>query len=96
MRRLISITVLLFIQIAFGQDARLQQFIDDALIANRQLEAAKQNAKAQTFLPDRESALPDPVLGYTQWIQPVETRVGPQFNVISLSQKIPFPGKLGT
>ncbi|MFQ5629176.1 MAG: TolC family protein [bacterium] len=35
------------------------------------------------------------MLGYTRWSSSVETRVGPQENVFALSQRIPFPGKLG-
>ena len=38
--------------------------------------------------------MPDPMLGYTRWIEPVETRVGPQENIFTLSQRFPFPGKL--
>ncbi len=37
----------------------------------------------------------DPMLSYTYPIEPIETRLGPQDHIISLSQKFPFPGKLG-
>lgn len=37
----------------------------------------------------------DPMLMYTEPIREIETRLGPQERVVALSQKIPFPGKLG-
>ena len=40
------------------------------------------------------SALPDPMLGLTQYLRSPETRVGPQTTTISLSQKLPWFGKL--
>ncbi len=35
------------------------------------------------------------MFSYSRFIESVETRVGPQENVFTLSQRIPFPGKLG-
>lgn len=40
------------------------------------------------------TALPDPALQVLHFVKSVETRVGPQENVLTLSQKIPFPTKL--
>ena len=39
-------------------------------------------------------ALPDLKIAWGEMIVPVETRVGPQQNIFSVSQKLPFPGKL--
>ncbi|KAA3608835.1 MAG: TolC family protein [Calditrichaeota bacterium] len=77
-----------------AQDLRLKSFIEEALQNNQALKSAEKKTLANSQLPDQVSALPDPVFGVTQWLQPVETRVGPQQNIFSLSQKIPFPGKL--
>jgi len=40
-------------------------------------------------------APPDPVLGYMYFVEPVETRVGPQNHRFSLRQRIPWFGTLG-
>lgn len=40
------------------------------------------------------TSLPDPKLGYTEYVQPVETRVGPQERAFSLSQAFPWFGSL--
>lgn len=40
------------------------------------------------------TALPDPMLQYTQPFQEIETRLGPNKRSIMLSQKLPYPGKL--
>jgi len=73
---------------------RLQNFIDEAITKSPLLKAAENKYLAKEFLAIQKGILPDPVLGFTQWIEPVETRVGPQQNIFSLTQKIPFPGKL--
>jgi outer membrane protein TolC len=41
------------------------------------------------------TSLDDPMLTYIYQIEEVETRVGPQDQVFTVSQGIPFPGKLG-
>lgn len=38
--------------------------------------------------------LPDPRLDVTHWVEDVQTRTGPQENVVGLSQTFPFYGKL--
>ena len=40
------------------------------------------------------TALPDPMLTFTQALQSVETRVGPQLNTVMISQVFPWFGKL--
>ena len=40
------------------------------------------------------TALPDPMVTFTQAIRSVETRVGPQDNAVMLSQAFPWFGKL--
>ncbi len=44
-------------------------------------------------IPQAKS-LPDPMVGYSHFVQSIETRIGPQRNKFSVSQKIPFFGKL--
>lgn len=40
------------------------------------------------------TSLPDPKLAYTRYLQPVETRVGPQRSALSVSQSFPWFGSL--
>ena len=77
------------------QAADLQQLLDIALKTNPEIQAAEQRMQAARAATRYASALPDPMFSYTRWLSGVETRVGPQENVFSLSQRIPFPGKLG-
>lgn len=75
--------------------ASLPKLIQEALENNPDIQAAERRWLAARQRPAQVSTLPDPMLGYTRWIESVETRVGPQENVFMLSQRIPFPGKLG-
>jgi outer membrane protein TolC len=40
------------------------------------------------------AAPPDPHLAYAGFLEPVETRTGPQRNRLALTQRLPWPGKL--
>lgn len=73
----------------------LESLIAEALKNNPQIKSAESLWQAAINKAPQVSALPDPVLGYTRFGESVETRVGPQENIFSISQKIPFPGKLG-
>jgi outer membrane protein TolC len=75
--------------------ANPDEMIRLALDQNPAIKAAERRYRALATIPKQVSTLPDPMLGYTRWSSSVETRVGPQENVFSLSQRIPFPGKLG-
>ncbi len=75
--------------------ANLQVFVDLALQSNPAIKSAEKRYRALQAVPRQVSSLPDPMLGYTRWARSVETRVGPQENVFVLSQRVPFPGKLG-
>jgi outer membrane protein TolC len=63
---------------------------------NPGLVAARARVEATRSAVKQVSALPDPRLSYTQAVEPVETRVGPQWQVLSLSQSFPWFGTLGT
>ncbi len=73
----------------------LEQMLQQALENNPAIKAAERRQAALATVSKQVSTLPDPMLGFTRWTSSVETRVGPQENVFSLSQRIPFPGKLG-
>ncbi len=72
----------------------LGSLISMAFQNNPRLKAAKLKWEAVVEKYPQVTAYEDPVLQYTRFIQPVETRVGPQKQSIAFSQKIPFPGKL--
>ncbi len=72
----------------------LKTLISLAFLNNPKLKAAKLRWEAVVEKHPQVTAYEDPVLQYTRFIQPVETRIGPQKQSIAFSQKIPFPGKL--
>jgi outer membrane protein TolC len=72
----------------------LSSLIEEALEKNLQIKAAEKEWQASLEKITQAKSLPDPMLGYSHFGQSVETRLGPQRNKISLSQKFPFFGKL--
>jgi len=58
--------------------------------------AARENWKATLENYRIAGAFPDPQLMVTYFPEPIETRLGPQDWNATISQKIPFPGKLRT
>ena len=76
--------------------ARLDSLVALAASRNAQVKAAEQQWRAIREQRSQVTAWEDPTLSYTRWISTPETRVGPQENAFMLSQRIPFPGKLGT
>ena len=73
----------------------LEELVQVASQQNLQIQAAKKEWEAALQKIPQAKAFPDPVLSYALFGQSIETRLGPQRNKISLSQKIPFFGKLG-
>ncbi len=78
-----------------GRFLSLEQLIQEALEKNPEIQSAERKWRAYLQRPSQVSAMPDPMLSYARFGSSVETRVGPQENVFVLSQRIPFPGKLG-
>jgi len=74
--------------------AVLSELIQEALEQNPQLKAARNEWQAVLEKIPQAKSLPDPMLSYAHFGQSVETRLGPQRNKFSLSQKFPFFGKL--
>ncbi len=72
----------------------LNTLIQEAIQNNPQIQSAEQQWRALQQRIPQASSLEDPVFSYTRWGSSVETRVGPQENVFSLSQRFPFFGKL--
>lgn len=74
----------------------LEDYLKQAQIANPQLNAFQQRYAAAMQRIPQASALPDPMLQITSFVESVQTRTGPQENVLMLSQKIPWFGKLSS
>lgn len=72
----------------------LSEIIQEALRENPQIQAAEKEWKAVLEKIPQAKSLPDPMLSYSRFGQSIETRLGPQRNKLSLSQKFPFFGKL--
>lgn len=85
---------LLFSQEREGQKTVLSELIHKALEENPRIKAAEKEWRAAQEKVPQAKSLPDPVLGYSYFGQSIETRLGPQRNKVSLSQKFPFFGKL--
>ena len=77
-----------------GRPASLDMLVEEALQNNTEIKSAERLWRAYLERPTQVSTLPDPMFSYSRFGANVETRVGPQENVLALSQEIPFPGKL--
>lgn len=76
------------------QSEQLQEYIDTAIANNAGLKAIFESYKAQNYKSKYVGALPDPKLSYANFIQSVETRVGPQEHKFGVSQSFPWFGTL--
>ncbi len=74
--------------------AALGHYVEEALLHNNGLAAARATAQSTTEGIRRAGVLPDPILGLQYYLEPVETRTGPQEAAISISQRLPWPTKL--
>ncbi len=78
----------------FAAEPALGGYVSRALEANPALKAAERRYRAALEQVPQATALPDPMVTFTQAIRSVETRVGPQDNAVMLSQAFPWFGKL--
>ncbi|MFH1241575.1 MAG: TolC family protein [Pseudomonadota bacterium] len=100
------LTVLVFIgglaRCAFGEDlgsklaraATLSDLISYAYRENPSIREAREAWRAVLEDYRLSTGYPDPELKFTYFPDPIETRLGPQDWSASLTQKIPFPGRL--
>lgn len=78
----------------YADNARLAEYIETALGQHPALQESLARYRAALQKAPQVAALPDPNLSFSQFLRSVETRVGPQVNLLSLSQKFPWFGKL--
>jgi len=76
------------------ESTSLASYLEQALVGNDDLRAAQAEFRAGTERVRQAGVLPDPKLSVQYYLQPVETRTGPQNGAIGLSQAIPWFGKL--
>ena len=78
----------------FGERLTLSQALNWAVRHNPRIKglSAKWDAMIERYRI--QTGLPDPTVNLTWFPSPIETRLGPQDYNITLSQGIPFPGKL--
>lgn len=68
--------------------------IEQALLHNPDLQADFAAFQAQLLQKPQVTALPDPIISYTQFVDEVQTRVGEQQFIVGLSQRFPWLTKL--
>jgi outer membrane protein TolC len=67
----------------------------DVIERNPDVGVARAQAAAADQRAPQVSSLPDPTAAFTLFLQTPETRVGPQYATVSLSQRFPWFGTLG-
>ncbi len=72
----------------------LAELVQIALEQNNEILAARSRLVEATERIRQAGTLPDPKLGMQYFLEPVETRTGPQESSISLTQSIPWLGRL--
>jgi outer membrane protein TolC len=79
---------------ATNGDPQLDVYIRDAVERNPTVRQVFQKYQASLERLPQVSALPEPMLGVTQYTRAPETRVGPQTTMLTISQQFPWFGKL--
>ena len=72
----------------------LRAYVTAAVERNPTVREAQARYQAARRRVPQVTALPDPVLSFTQALRSVETRVGPQLNSVTLTQAFPWFGTL--
>lgn len=75
-------------------DPRMEQFIREAFDRNPQLAQALAQYRAAIQKIPQVTALPEPMVTFTEFVRSPETRVGPQTYSLMFSQRFPWFGKL--
>ena len=78
----------------YAGETALREYVAAALEHNPGVLEARARYRASRQRVPQVTALPDPVVSFTQALRSVETRVGPQLNSVTLSQAFPWFGTL--
>lgn len=76
------------------EEKALSAYLEQALIGNDALLAARAELRAASAKVHQAGVLPDPKLEIQYYLQPVETRTGPQQAALGIGQGLPWFGKL--
>ena len=79
---------------ATNADERLAGYIEEALKRHPAIHESLAAYRSSLQRIPQVTALPEPRLGITQYARSPETRVGPQTTTLSISQRLPWFGKL--
>ena len=77
-----------------NNDPQLALYLEQALERNPAIRQSFARYRAALQRLPQVRSLPDPMLGFGQYLRSSETRVGPQTTMVTLSQKFPWFGKL--
>ena len=91
---LIKYLFVILIFTGFTQGQTLEEYFQIAADNNPGLQAEYKEYKAALLKVPQVSSLPDPTFSFGYFIEPVETRVGPQKAKFSLTQMFPWFGTL--
>ncbi len=80
--------------VAAQGETRLRLLLQEVLDRNPSVAALVAEARAAEQRAPQVDALPDPVVSVTAFLSSPETRVGPQYGTVALSQRFPWFGKL--
>jgi outer membrane protein TolC len=72
----------------------LEEYLTRALNVHPGVEAAEKRYQAATQRAPQVAALPNPMLQVTHFVESVQTRTGPQENILMLNQQFPWFGTL--
>jgi outer membrane protein TolC len=89
-----SFFLLLFVQISQAQE-ELNDYLKIAATNNPELKVIFSDYMVAMQQVPKVGALPDPTFAFGYFIQPVETRLGPQKATFNLAQSFPWFGSLG-
>ena len=79
---------------ATNADERLARYIEEALRRHPAISESLAAYRSSLQRIPQVTALPEPQFGITQYARSPETRVGPQTTTLSISQRLPWFGKL--
>jgi len=80
---------------ATAQTTPYEELRAEAAVNSPAVRAAHEDWIAERARADASGKLPDPRLTYGRFLQPVETRIGPQEHQLALQQTVPWFGSLG-
>ncbi len=78
-----------------GERVDMSDLVSLAWKRNPSIRAAQSEWEAAVENYRVKSGYPDPMINFTYFPEPIETRLGPQDWNVVIAQPIPFPGKLG-